>query len=1176
MNFITHLTCPTGGRWRALTKNLLVMKLILLFIGIFTFQATATVRAQKLSLTFKNVPLVTVISEIKKQSGYLFWYNDNVLQKAGNITLSVSSADLKTVLDLCLAGQPLSYEIVRNTVVIREKTPSGFDRLKQIFTPPITVTGKVTDEKGTTMPSVNVRLKGTNKMVVTDKDGHFNIEVPDEKAVLQFTFIGYLTLEEPVKNRTNINITLKEDAQNLKQLDVVSTGYQNIPKERATGSFTTVDNKTLNRAASPDLLSRLRGVSNGLLIDRNTGNPTGISIRGRSTLFSNTKPLIVVDNFPFEGDINTLNPNDIESVTLLKDAAAASIWGVRAGNGVMIITTKNGKVGQKPSISFNSNVTIGAKPDLYYQPQLSSGEFIEVEKYLFNAGKYNSPLRNDYALISPVVDILQKQKLNQLTDEQANSQIESFKNIDIRNQQSEYFYRKSTQQQYHVNISGGDNIQTYFFSGGYDKSLPSEVSNSNSRITLKGNNTYNLLNGKLQLTTNITFSKSKSVNTPSIYTPLYPYDQVADANGEPLATLIKNGTRGLRTSYTDTVGNGKLLDWKYRPLEDLRNQNSTAKTDLTDYRILLGVNYKFISPLSISLNYQYYNANRNVVSQYDKQSFYVRNMVNTVTQINRATGDVSRPIPFGDVYSPGFQSTKSNYGRAQVNYNQTFSSNHEINAIAGLEVRDDQIKSNTYTLYGYDPETAINSLVNPITTFPSYYGNGAFGIRLGNNSSQSFSTNRYVSYYGNASYSYSKKYILSGSYRKDESNLFGVEANQKGVPLWSIGTAWNVDNESFFNMNWLSKLQLRATYGYNGNVNQSVSAFLTAYAAGASPLYNANYATITNPPNNALRWERVKNINFGLDFALKNNRISGSIEYYIKNGLDLIAESPIAPQTGVSTFTGNVANTHANGIDLQINSINLKGQFQWNTIGIFNFVKDKVTNYNAQKVTNESIARSLDIVPLINYPINSVFGLRWAGLDNTGAPQGFLNGIPSTNYTSILTSVNTDELDFFGSAVPTVFGSLRNTFSFRNIELSFNISYKFNSYFRRQSLDYNSLFEGSYQQSDYNSRWQKPGDELLTNVPSALYPINPNREGFYRYSSNLVEKGDVIRLQDIQVNYNFSVTKFKSLPFTNLNVYLYANNLGILWRANHYHLDPDVTAGFPVPKTIAFGLNATF
>ncbi|MEQ7799772.1 SusC/RagA family TonB-linked outer membrane protein [Pedobacter sp. ASV1-7] len=1038
----------------------------------------------------------------------------------------------------------------------------------------------ISSTTGEALPGTVIKVTEPNHSTVSNDKGEFILTLSNGTYNLSISHLGYetksISIQIPLKEP--LVIALDTDDKNLQVVEIVSTGYQNIPKERATGSFTRIDNKLFNRTVSTDLLSRLTGVTNGLLLDRSNNTATnslGISIRGRSTIFSNTTPLIVLDNFPFTGDINTINPETIESITILKDAAAASIWGAFSGNGVIVITTKKGVFNQTAAISFKADLTVGEKPDLYYEPQLTSSEFIDIEKFLFEQGAYTATINDGYSTISPVVVLLQKIKLNPDYTVQGNTEINALRNIDYRKQLNQYFYRKSTQQRYFMDVRGGSSNQTYFFSAGYDKGLPNSVALSDSRLTLKANNTYNMLNNRLQLNTDINFSKSQSnnKNSGSNYLGYVPYELIADETGNALPTLRASG---LRESYTNNPGEGKLLDWKYRPLDELRQGYSSNRTDLTDYRINIGLNYKIISPLSFSLNYQYYNATTKGENLNTRESFYTRDLINTYSQINTTTGAVIRPIPLGNIYSPIFKSRQSNYARAQLNFNRFFGVKHAVAAIAGYEIRDDNGKSYSYTLYGYNPETASNITIDQVSQFPNYYT--GLTSTIGARPAQDGLTNRYTSWYGNASYTYDDRYIISGSYRKDASNLFGVKANQKGVPLWSTGIAWNMHKENFFTIDWLTSLQLKANYGYNGNVNSSISAYLTAGGVATNQLTKTQYLKVINPPNEALRWERVKNINGGIYFSTKENLISGSIELYSKKGMDLIGNSPIAPQTGVSIFTGNTADIHSKGIDVQLNSRNIDQIFKWSTNFIFTFIKDKIVSYKVKPGSNSDIvsASSSSLAPLIGYPINSIFGYKWAGLDASGNPQGYLDGVISTDYSKINNSTDLNQLQFFGSQTPIVYGGLRNSFSYKNLELSFNITYKMGSYFRRKSLNNATLFSpGGFKITDYNLRWQKPGDELITNVPAPVYPNNTSRNSFYQNAAVLIERGDLIRLQDIQINYSFTRKQFKKLPFNNVNIYAYTTNLGLLWTANKKGLDPDVSS-YPIPKTIAFGVNINF
>jgi hypothetical protein len=499
-----------------------------------------------------------------------------------------------------------------------------------------------------------------------------------------------------------------------------------------------------------------------------------------------------------------------------------------------------------------------------------------------------------------------------------------------------------------------------------------------------------------------------------------------------------------------------------------------------------------------------------------------------------------------------------------------------ISLLAGTEIKDYTTFYNSNALYGYNPETASdqNQSIN-FGTYNNYYY-GYSGGQIPTNTSELGTTNRFFSVYFNGSYTYDGKYIASLSARKDESNLFGVASNQKGVPLGSVGLAWIANKEDFYAINWLPQLKFRATYGYTGNVNTSVSALLTAVNyPGLFQPYNAYFTNIVNPPNPSLRWEVDRNINFGVDFGPKENPINRSIDYWIKSGLDLIGNSPIAPQTGITLFTGNSANTLTKGADIQINSINLTGKFKWYTTFLYNLDKNRVTAYKVRNGTNLNVVSSNYANPLAGYPYYAIFSFKYAGLTNTGDPQGYLNGQISTDYTGIMNSTNRAELVYNGSATPTSFGSLRNTFSYEAFDLSFNITYKLGYYFRRSSLNNAILYSpngNNYQMADFNNSWQKPGDERHTNVPALIYPDDINRDDLYTYSNILVVNADNVRLQDFRLGY--TIGKMPYLPFRNLNLFTYINNIGILWRANKYHIDPDYPSSIPAVRTISFGVKA--
>ncbi|GAC1312053.1 MAG: hypothetical protein NVSMB24_32810 [Mucilaginibacter sp.] len=351
-----------------------------------------------------------------------------------------------------------------------------------------TINGKVVDS-ATSQPlegaTVKLQSGGTTS---TNKQGEFNLTSQSSSGTIQISYQGYKTinLTYDKTQKWPLAISLQAKAASLKEVDIVSTGYQTFPKERATGSFVLIDSLLLNRRIGTTVLDRLDGVSSGLLFNQSlgNGNNAAISIRGRSTIFANPDPLIVLDNFPYDGDLNNINPNDIESISILKDAAAASIWGIKAGNGVIVITSKKGKLDRKTHISFYANTTVSQRPNLFYQPQMSSSDYVNLEQYLFNKGYYTNAISDGFSTISPAVAIFLQKQNGQISAADSASQINRFKRQDIRHDLEKYVYRPAVNQQYALSLDGGGKFNTYYVSAGYDNNKENTVGN-NYRRTVK-------------------------------------------------------------------------------------------------------------------------------------------------------------------------------------------------------------------------------------------------------------------------------------------------------------------------------------------------------------------------------------------------------------------------------------------------------------------------------------------------------------------------------------------------------------------------------------------------------------------------------------------------------------------------------------------------------------------
>lgn len=1043
-----------------------------------------------------------------------------------------------------------------------------------------TISGNVTDAGGTPIGGVTIRWEGEQTATVSGSDGNFTI--PQKEGNLIFTSIGYDTLRVSSPSTAFLNITLSWAEQALGAVEV-ETGYYRVPQDRFTGSFVHIDNELLNGSAGDDILNRLEGVTTGLQFDRrNVGSMTSmgenyssIRIRGESSINSATEPLIVVDNFPYEGELIDIDPADVSSITVLKDAAAASIWGARAGNGVIVITTKSGKYNQAPSIAFSSQFTLGERPDLYYNRQfLPSKHFIEMEMFLFDEGHY---IINDWTPLTPVVESLLEHQDGRLSDSELAARLSAFETIDIREQASDLLYRRSELQQYSLSLSGGGKASTYFVSGGYTDNVSSVIGNQEKRISIRSNTTFRPIE-KLKISTGVNYTFADYDDNGLTFEDLategrmaiYPY-AVLKEGSENLALVRK-----YREPFVKSAMDEGLLNWEYRPLQDRDAAEHSLMTKYLDWNA--SVDYSFNADLGLAVYYQYQWLNSVSRDHFSEDSYYARDFVNRFTQ-----SDGSKPFPEGGILRKR-QSDRANHSaRAQLNYNRNLKHDLQLNALAGIEIRQIKDQSDQYSYFGYDDEfLTFNNELDYVSRFPT---RPRFSARIPfPHSSLNEKTDRFLSYYSNASLFFKKKYGITGSARWDASNLFGVKTRQKGVPLWSVGTSWTISDEPFVQWDGIDLLKLRLTYGYNGNINKTVSGLLTT-SYSTDFMTGLPSATIRSPGNPQLKWERIGIWNTGLDFSFLRGRISGTVEYYRKDGLDLLGETPLAPSTGfnlsslMSSFMVNYADLRTKGVDFKLSTSNLTGKLRWNTDVLFSYTSNKITNYKADPESD--ITRSYFTMygarAVEGRSIDGFFSFPWMGLDGeTGDPIAILDGEPTTDYLNYNRSMNHENLVYSGVSVAPYFGNLINTLSLNNFSLSANISWKAGHHFRRRSVDYSLLANSWLGHADFGNRWGEPGDENHTDVPSMPAVQNSYRDLFYTNSELLVENAAHVRLHDLNLSYTVNDVKIAD-RFSKLKLFIYARELGIIWRANEYDLDPDQSyLSYAPPLTVSFGLNLNF
>ncbi|HEY8659193.1 MAG TPA: SusC/RagA family TonB-linked outer membrane protein [Hanamia sp.] len=1038
-----------------------------------------------------------------------------------------------------------------------------------------TISGKVYDKENH-LPLRGVTVGTASNSVTTDSTGFFSLRVEKNTSLILLSHIGYSSLKLPV-NEIKANTFYLEPHATVMDEVIVSNGYQQLPKEKSTGSFDKIDNNLINRSTSSNILDRLQGITNGLFFSKVSGT-NNLYIRGLSTIKSGAStPLIILNNFPYNGSIDQINPNDVESITILKDAAAASIWGASAGNGVIVITTKKANYQQPTRVSFSSIFTTEDKPDLFKDKNfMSSSDFIDVEKFLFSKGFYNSTLTNTYTfpVVSPVVEILAQERNGMISEAKATAEINALSNYDIRSDYLKYLYRNASTQQYSLGLSGGSRKINYLVNAGLDKNQLPVIGDGNQRNTL-----YTSINLKpltrLEISTSITYTDLRStnngissVNPGSGKANIYPYARLAYDNGNPLVV-----TKDHRSGYIDTVGNGLLKDWHYIPLDEINNQD--IKSESQNFLFNLALKYHFTKSLAFQVQGQYEKINNINTSLYNGDSYYARNLINMYTSI--VNNVLIRHIPDGGILDKTFANGENYNFRALINYNLTTEKDNQLSILAGGEVRENLFSSQSDRVYGYNDNLLTFSNVDYTTDFDI---TGSFASNsIPFNTGFAGTDNRFLSLFANGAYTFKKKLVFSGSLRKDASNLFGVNANQKWNPFWSTGVAWKLSNESFYRLEWLPSLKFRITYGYSGNIDNTLSALAIIHYSPSSRVTNLPFAYAKQPSNPDLQWERTGTINYGMDFATAKNRLSGSLEYYIKRSSDLFVPVHIDPTLGTpgSLLTKNAGSLITKGFDFKLNSSFTFNKIRWQAALLLSYVRSKVTSYKFDYSDKKAyISTGYVISPLEGQDPYAIVCYKWAGLEHaTGDPQGYLDGKVSKDYYHLLHPTSINDLVIKGTARPPYFGSFINSFYFNRFGLSANINFKWGYNFMVSALQYNNLYNYWSMNSQFPDRWQKPGDEARTNVPSMPYPSNIYRDQFYNNAEVNVDKGDNIRLQDIRLSYDFLFSRQKK-TFKELEVFFYMNNVGILWRANHEGLDPDYGFGLPSPRTYSLGIKANF
>lgn len=1046
------------------------------------------------------------------------------------------------------------------------------------------IEGAIMDAMGVAIAVCTVQNKKTGQSTFSDKTGHFLIAAASGDTLL-ISHTNYLSETVIVTTAVTLNIRL-QNREGLQEEVFVSSGYQRISKARTTGAFSKINAAVLKEQVSPDILSRLKNVSNVYFDTKNLSDRrTNITLRGLSTINGNTAPLIVLDNFPYNGNIADINPEDVESITLLKDATAASIWGAKSANGVIVITTKKGSYNQPVAVDFSTIVSVSNLPGFTRAYDMKIKDYIEVEQYLYKKGyKLSDTSSSIHPPFTPVYEMLLQRSKGLISDADSATFIQNLLKVNTEDEYRNAFYQKAITRQYSIGLRGGGKNYTWTISGGYNSIINTLRLNSSDKKNLRLENRFEPVKG-LEIGLNLFYTQSGSNSRPTpeynsakIGSKTVPYLRFSDTGGQPVA--ISQYYRG---GFIDTLGHDRLLDWHYYPLSDYQYNRTTS----TIQNLLMGIsiNYNFLRHFNLALNYQQEQQQSDTRELHEQESYYARNLINLYTVPGTPSGSpLMYNIPQGDILIRSSQKRLSRYARAQLTFQKAWNELQYL-GFAGGEISEIRLYGqDASSFYGYREDPLSQATLSFNTYYPTYI-TGAQQFIPGAPKLGSSTFNRFVSGFMNHELSFKRRYIINASLRSDASNLFGLNANDKWNPFWSTGAAWNIANERFFEKNIFSFLKLRATIGIGGNVDPTRTALpvATSWNDPVSNYYSLNINQINNP---SLKWEQSRQLNLAVDFEALKQRVAGSLDFYFKKGTNLYGPSPLdyTAWGKTNTVVKNIAAMKGKGLELSLQTKNVTGPFEWNSSLLFNYNESKTTDYYQANAANVYyfILSGGQIAPVVGKPLYAVAAYKWGGLDNKGDPLGYINGTLSTDYNKIRESAyNGDQsgIVYIGQQDPKFFGALSNNFHFRNWELLINISYKLGHYFQRPALNYNTLYSTGTGNLEYENRWQQPGDENRTNVPAMVYTNYPNfsgRDAFYTASEINYLKADHIRLEYINLSYSFPFNKKEHFFLKECSLVGSLAGIGIIWRKNKEHLDPDYYYTYTPPKQYSLSLRARF
>ncbi len=1169
-------------------------------------------QAQQVQLNFKNADVKEVITSLSDRYGYEFVFDGNLLKSARPISVNLKRSSVADALSILFKDQPFSYRLENKRIILYRKVASTNSQ---------PVRGKVIDSLGNTIPGVSIHNLQDNSQTMSSGDGDFELSVANP-ADIQLSF-SHVSFQEKVMRFSpdqiarpvRVMLSAKESMLN----EIMITGYQRISKERSPGAYTTVTNDQLNKQINVDLVSALEGQVAGLTYIKNPTRSAADSpvLRGIGT-YSNqvtTNPLIVVDDLPTELTLSDINPYDVESVTVLKDATAASIYGARAANGVIVVTTKRGK-GQGVSVNFNVDQFITQKPDIAKMHYASTSDLIDYEIDVYNKERSRyantESLFNYYGRLgsgslkyySPLYDLFRKESTGAISTQERDATINTWRNNDYIKEFTDNVWQNESRQRYNASISQNSSKSNTFVSFNYDKGKGLVQHEKNEKFNLYLKSSFNVtkwLNATVGL--NGTYGVNKETEGDYNNVFLQPrYTRIKDENGNlvyapyvDLSSSVGPGSAINGETAEQIAANPNLKSTAFNVLEALGEGIESRKNlNLRAFTALRATIYK---GLSFQTQFSYELGQTSRESFYDEDSYMMRVASNAMVSYNAATGVYTKNLPAGGRYYQ-FESKRYNYTfRNQFNYDNTFGQygQHQLTALAGFEMRQSHTpRPIQQLLVGYNPVTLTSTTIDWATLSKTGVTSYIYGgnVRLGdlNGGAQKETLHRFTSLYANAGYTYNNRYNLTGSIRVDQADLFGVDPKFKYRPLWSVGAGWNVSNEDFMkNSEWLNSLKLRATYGITGNVDQESSSYGTATWKSDKLFPYLQYLEQKSLPNPMLRWEKTATTNFGVDISMLDNRLSATIDAYNRYSSDLLISAVLDPTVGANSRVINNGALRNRGIEFNINGVWLKKKdLTASTQLVFSFNKNKVEKVNGLTATAQSYVSSPSNYFFEGSSYNSIMAYRYAGMVN-GYPyfldqNGESNVVFDDNGTPTkINGINSpDALVNLGTLFPKYTGSINQRLRYKAFDLSAMFVFSGGHKLRKDAIDFAS---DKLTNAGLVNRWAAGATNdyprLMVDYPDNLRTGASTLSNLWRYSDQQIVAADYVKLRNIAVGYQLPKQLAHKAGMQNVRLTAQVNNLWT-WSAAGNDIDPESyslnsgTRTLPLAKSFLMGLSLTF